>query len=203
MKIPYLPFIYYKYDDNEDFKRVTCFGGMDLSSLKSVRYYIDDCLGHLDVNKYFDFLKSVFDIEFGFVFNTVEKNVKNGNVENVVDISLDLSSFSRVQSLTILTLLRYIQEFPEIVEKTTKNEANWESFKDGHKRWNKIREHIKGSQMDVKVKYDNAYGHGIACTDYNKSHCMQDNFCSLEKFKLNFSKAQAGYVKELFKQENS
>jgi hypothetical protein len=193
MRPPYLTFIHYKYDDNEDFKRVTCFAGMDLSSLKSVRFYIDDCLGRSDVDKYLDFLKSVFDIEFGFVFNTAPKIVKNGNMENVVDISLYLSSYSRVQCLTILTLLRYVQEFPEIVEKTTENEANWESFKDGHKHWNEIR---KGTE--TKVKYDNAYGHGIACTDYTKGHFMQDNFCSLEKFKLNFSKALTGYVKNLF-----
>ncbi len=194
MKIPYLPFIYYKLANDEVFKRVTCFGGLDLSILKTVRYYIDDRLNQSVVEKYFNFLKSIFDIEFDFVFNTVEKNVKNGNVINVVDISLDLSSFSRVKSLTILTLLRYVQEFPEIVEKTTENDANWESFKDGHKYWNEIKD-----SSETRVKYNNAYGHGIACFDYRRGHHMQDNFCSLEKFKLNFSKAQSGYVKELFK----
>jgi hypothetical protein len=164
----------------------------DSSCFGSGGYYIDSNLDGFifevhpsikDVEKYLQFIDEIVNDPFyTYVVNcpTDQKVLFKLN-EKYQDV---LSK--KRYCLMVFTLLRYIQEFPEIVYYMEENGYSWENFQKAHAHWNTL------------AQKNNVFYNGP-----NHSICffakLIEKFCSLEEFSKRQSGNNLEYVYSYFK----
>lgn len=181
MKEPYSALITIKIKGSEFTANTACFGNVVFSNIEYFLLKIDTTLSIEDVLDYFNFLES-FIPKFSENFN-LNIDSKKRIVTVTIKKIIDNTTSNRKKNLTIFTLLRYIQEFPEIVKYLCDNGFSWENFAKAHGNWNKLS----------SVKYRNAE-HSIST-----SGGVLDTFCDKDTFIERFKTREITYIRDLFK----
>lgn len=174
--------IFIKLKDNEDVEDHACFGSVIFNKVEYFTLEIDEDLSIDNVSEYFNFLKSFIPNFSKTIDITIDS--KKRIVKVLLKKINDKTISDRKKYLTVFSLLRYIQEFPEIVKYLSDNEFSWSCFAKAHGHWNDLK----------KVKYRNSE-HSIS-SNYGvlSSFCEQDIF--IERFKT----SNISRIADLFKE---
>lgn len=167
----------------EQFKRA-CFG--------SGGYYINSDLDGFifevhssikDVEKYLRFIDEIINDPF---YTYVVNSPKNQQVFFKLNEKYQDVLSKKRYCLMVFTLLRYIQEFPEIVCYMEENGYSWETFQKAHAHWNTL------------ARKSNVFYYSP-----NHSICifgqLIEKFCSLEEFSKRQSGNNLDFVYSYFK----
>jgi len=169
-------------------KQSACFStfSYDNSPVTSSRIYIQVDESIKDPYKYVEFVNDCFgfktceyndlkDSTFEYLGSEIKpiKRSSTGHYLEFYNFDEQFREYNK-RTLLLLTFLRYLQEFPEVVTFLEANGYSWENLKKAHFNWRKII-----------VKYYNVCH--MICSDPAK-------LCSLKKFRDNIKKSDLRYV---------
>lgn len=186
VKPPYINSILIKRKKDLYEGKYACFGGITYTDIDYFLLDIDETLTIDDVKKYFNFIYSIIpNLEKAITIEIIYNKIKvllNDNFTKYIPID-------KIKILSIFTLLRYIQEYPEIVSYLVKNGFSWSNLEKAHIHWNNFRSACS------TVKYNNL-GHAIHDSSYTK---LLEKFCDQEVFTKRFKDDNTfSYLRNLF-----